>query len=91
MLTQIELPFDYLFLIVSSQFIVVFTFWTAFENMKTSINSLETIRNKESKGSSIWVNITYTLHGTIYSIFAYICEPFSLILEILEYVYYDNN
>ena len=28
-------------------------------------------RNNESKGSSIWVNIAYILHGTIYSIFAY--------------------
>ena len=61
MLTHILLPFDSLLLIVSSQFIVVFTFLTAFS----------TIRNKESKGSSIRVNIAHILHGTIYSILAH--------------------
>ena len=32
---------------------------------------LETIRNKESKVSRMWVNIACILHGTMYSIFAY--------------------
>ena len=41
------------------------------ENVKTTINWLETFKIKESKGSSIWVNVAYILHGTIYSIFAY--------------------
>ena len=44
---------------------------SAVENVKTTINWIETIRNNESKGSSIWVNIAYILHGTIYSTFAY--------------------
>jgi len=44
---------------------------SAVENEITTTNWLETIRNKESKGSSIWVNIAYILHGSIYSIFAY--------------------
>ena len=43
----------------------------AVENVKTRLNLLESIRNKESKDRSIWVNITYILHGTIYSVFAY--------------------
>ena len=34
-------------------------------------NWLEIIRNKESRGSSIRVKITYVLHGTIYSIFPF--------------------
>ena len=44
--------------------------------MKTTINCLETIRNKELKCRSIWVKITYILHSifinymrTVYSIF----------------------
>ena len=41
------------------------------KNMKTMINWLETIRNKETKSSSLWVNVAYILHGTIYCIFAY--------------------
>ena len=43
---------------------------SAVENVKTTINWLETIRNKWTKDNSIWVNIAYILHGTIYSIFA---------------------
>ena len=39
------------------------------------------IENKESKGSSLGVNIAYILHGTIFSFI--LCEPFSRILETL--------
>ena len=36
-----------------------------------TINWLQTIRYKESRGNSIWVSIAYILYGTIYSIFVY--------------------
>ena len=46
-------------------FVCIYTYIYLFKNW------LEIIWNNESKGSSIWVNIAYILHGTIYSIFAY--------------------
>ena len=56
---------------------------SAVENVITTINLLEIFRNKESKGSSIWVNIAY-IYMEQYIPFSLIkCEPFSRILEIL--------
>ena len=40
------------------------------KNVKTMINWLETVGYKESKGSSIWVNIANIPHGTNYQLFA---------------------
>ena len=47
MLTLIELPFDYSFLIVSSQFIVVFTFSTA-DNCFGLLVLISTVRSTKN-------------------------------------------
>ena len=38
------------------------------KKMKTTINWLETLRNKQSKGHSIWVNIAYVFNMEQYAL-----------------------
>ena len=58
--------------------------------IKMTINLIETLRNKISKGYSIWVNIAYYSHGTIYSIIAFLyvnhsVEFWKCFMNILHY------
>ena len=74
MLTHIELPFDYIFLIVSSQFIVVFTFSTA-------DNFFELLKNRKAAQYELTSPIFYMEQYIPFSLF--ICEPFSQIFRNL--------
>ena len=71
MLTHIELPFDSIFLIVSSQFIVVFTFSIA-DNC---------IKNRKTAQYELTSPIFYMEQYIPFSLI--MCEPFSRILETL--------